>query len=113
MFTPSQESKNALSTAGSEFPPFVSARVYLSRDRRSLFHVLPDGRIVKRPVDLYRKLLARSCGDSSAAGLRRFFASPMAKVAQAIILWLLRLGLLTWVALHPAAHLPNLAESDK
>jgi hypothetical protein len=110
MFTPSQESENATSTAGRKLSPFVSAGVYLSRDGRSLLHVLPDGRLVKRPVDHYRKLLGHSRGDSTVAALRRFFSSPMAKVAQAIVLWLIRLALLAWVALHPGAHVPNLSE---
>ena len=46
--------------------------------------------------------------DFNAASLRRFFASPMAKVAQDVILWLLRWALSVWAALQPSAHLPAL-----
>ncbi len=99
MFTPPQET--TVPTTGRKPSPFVSARVYLSRDGRNLLHVLPDGGIVCRPVDYYRDLLARSRGESALAAVHRFFASPMAKVAQSIVLWLLRLILLAWLALHP------------
>jgi hypothetical protein len=104
MFTSSQET--SITTIEKAPAPFVPARVYLSHDGRSLLHILPDGRMVCRPIADYRELLARGRGDSAMVAVRRFFGSPAAKVAQAIVLWLLKLMLLTWLALHPGVHLP-------
>lgn len=104
MFTSSQET--GIATTETAPAHFVPARVYLSHDGRSLLHILPDGRMVCRRVADYRELLARGRGDSALAAVRRFFASPAAKVAQAIVLWFLKLMLLAWLALHPGVHLP-------
>jgi hypothetical protein len=110
MFTPSQESETA--ATDKKPSPFVPARIYLSHDGRSLLHVLPDGRIVCRPIGYYRDLLARGRGESALVAVRRFFGSPAAKVAQAIVLWLLKLVLLAWFALHPGVHLTTLGSVE-
>lgn len=105
MFTPSRESETAVTDKKPS--PFVPARIYLSHDGRSLLHVLPDGRIVCRPISHYREILSRGQGESALVVVHRFFASPVAKVAQSIVLWLLKLVLLAWLALHPGIHLPG------
>jgi hypothetical protein len=107
MFTSSQET--GITTTEKAPAPFVPARVYLSHDGRRLLHILPDGRMVCRPVADYRELLARGRGDSALVAIRRFFASPAAKVAQTIVLWLMKLLLLAWLTLNPRVHLPNLS----
>ena len=77
---------------------FLTARIYLAKDGQYLLHILPDGSILRRHVNYYRRILAR------AHWLERVVTSPFARLAGVILSGVIRILLVVWLALHPVTN---------